>query len=690
MKNILSKRILSSVMAAIMAAIFMCSGTTAFAALSNEKVNNDYRNLQIMNQRNEIINKPIAQFAAKRVKNGEVKDVAVSYTDYDCTTDFPTLVCYVGDTLTFEDLSRDTNQGGSIVLWDWQRFGAMGTKYEIRDYNVVNDTTYQLTEPGETTFYLCVNSNAKVKKGCCAPWSENGNHQTVGRNKWFPHGAYWYFTAVRVVVKPVQEAVVHVRYWDTQFNNILHEETVSAGVLLNDTDMIDTTISIPDWGGYEYEGWNVQLLDGTVQYSGFEREVKITLAGWVPEKNLNIEYVPRMETGVEVRYWDSAENTILHSDFLPGEPVIKEQETQITVFMQPPEWYKMTGWNVQLPDGKIQYTGTENPTAVTLNGYVPNKYLNVECKPISNTKLTVRYIDTETKEVLNTDVFWGEEVYGDRQTTITTEVKVIDGYVTEGWRVKMPDGNVEHTGTKETVSVTLSEQTPHKILEVDCFRLLPGDEEKEEEPLPEPTVTLKPTGECNGIIEWTETDSHRVFTGDYTPGGKKKYRTCRHSFAYKSVLTATANVTPSTLKSGYGFKTEVNANVATNLVSNNGGCDDWGNHRTPFMTIKNPTTSTVYIPWDMTNRLGTQNKTITMEQDGTLKWILPVSHVSETGARKIYTPVELPGTEETPVTHNFEIYISGGGLERVEFCLKLDESITVNGDMYSDDFSGSD
>ena len=92
----------------------------------------------------------------------------------------------------------------------------------------------------------------------------------------------------------------------------------------------------------------------------------------------------------------------------------------------------------------------------------------------------------------------------------------------------------------------------------------------------------------------------------------------------------------------------------------------------------------------MKNRLGVQSKAIAMEQDGRLRFRLPVSNVSEAGARKIYTPVELPGTEERPVTHEFEIYINGGGVRNVEFCQKLIGRITINGDMYSDDFSGSD
>ena len=680
-----------SLMAVVMAAIFVLSALPVSAALSYEKVNKDYRNMQIMNKQGVAINKPTSQFAAKRVVNGEIVDAVTSYADYDCTTEFPTLVCYVGDTLAFEDLSHDNNQGGSIAEWDWQYYGSLGDSEDRYKYNVVNSTSIVVNNPGETIFYLCVKSNAKVKTGCCDPWSENGNHQVVGKNKWFPKGAYWYFSAIRVVVKPVREAVVHIRYWDAQNNKVFHEGYVNAGQILNDGDTVDTCVDITDWDGYQYSGWNVQLMDGTIQYSGTDRKACITLAGWVPEKYLNVEFYPYVATGVEVRYWDSAENKILHTELLTGEKVVKEQETTITAKMTPPYGYKITGWNVQLIDGTIQYTGTDNPTDITLSGYIPTKYLNVECAPISNTKLTVKYIDTDTKAIISSEVIWGEEVHGNQKTTVKAEIKDIPGYVITGWTVKLPSGKEESSGNRDTVSVTLTENVPHKILEVDCLKLKPDDDDgtPDDDKLPDPTVTIKPNGDCNGIIEWTETDSHRVLVG-YDKDGNPIYETCTHSFDYKSVLTANSVITPTTLKSGYGFEIEVSCSLSTTLVSNRGGCSSWGNNRSPLMSVKDPTKTTVYVPWDMTNRLGTQSKAIEMESNGRLKFRLPVSNVSEAGARKIYTPVELPGTEEEPVSHEFEMYVSGGGIEGVEFCQKLIGRITINGDMYSDDFSGSD
>ena len=155
-------------------------------------------------------------------------------------------------------------------------------------------------------------------------------------------------------------------------------------------------------------------------------------------------------------------------------------------------------------------------------------------------------------------------------------------------------------------------------------------------------------------------------------------------------MGATAQISPTTLKSGYGFGVDVSCNLNTTLVSNTGGCRSWGNSRSPSAKVKNPTTATVFVPWDMTNRLGSQGRSISMVSNGTLKFTLPASRVSEIGAKKIYTPVKLAGTKENPQSHSYEIYIGGGGVGNVEFCQKLNGTITINGDMYEDDFSGAD
>ena len=666
------------VMAVVMAAILILGTLNVFAAPSYVKAKKDYRNLEILNKQGIKMNKPTAQFSANRIVNGEVVDMAISYTGYDCNTEYPTLVCYVGDTLTFTDMSKENN-GGKISGWDWQYYGHLGESFDIYNRNIVNEETFILTEPGESEFYLCVKSDTDVKVGCCDPWSENGNHQVVGKNKWFPQGGYWYFTAVKVIVKPIRDAVVNIRYWDAQNNKVFHEGYVNAGKIYDDSQTIDTSVHITDWEGYEYSGWNIQLMDGTIQYSGTERDVGITLAGWVPEKYLNVEFFPHMKTSVEVRYWDKSENALISSETITGEDVVKDKETQITVNIKTPEGYKSDGWNVQLMNGTIQYEGRENPAVITFNAYLPQKILNVKCYPVNNKKITVNYINSETNKNVKTTVI-RPEIKGEGAVTTDVEFESIPGYVIEDWILKTLDGSIEKTGTEEPVSVTLTDKNHHKILDVNCFPL--DDDDNGDEPYTPPTITVRPNGICNGIIEWTETDSHKVIVR-YTSSGPV-YRWCKHTFKYKSVLGATVQVSPNTLKSGYGFGVDVNCTLNTTLVSNT-GCKSWGNNRTPSATVKNPTVATIFVPWDMTNRLGSQGRSISMVQKGTLKFTLPASPVSETGAKKIYTPVELPGTQESPVSHSFEIYIGGGGVGETEFCQKVAATITINGDMYQDD-----
>lgn len=667
-------------LAVVLAVSFILQTINVFAYPSREYASKDYRNMQIMNKQGTVVPKPTAQFSANRISGGQVVDLVTSYADYDCNADIPTLTCYVGDTLTFTDMSR-ANNGGNIVEWDWQRYGALGDSYKVYKNNIVNTESFQLTAEGETTFYLCVKSDTKVKTGSCDPWSENGNHQTVGKNKWFPKGAYWYFTAVRIVVKPVRKAVVTVRYWDAPNNTIIREETVNMGQLFDDAQTVDTNIHIDDMDGYSFSAWNVQLPDGTIQYSGNDKDVQITLAGWVPQKFLNVELYPEKNTGVEVRYWDKAENAVIKQETLTGEKVVGEQETKIIAEINVPDGYTTDGWNVQLPDGTIQYEGTESLTEIALSGYIPKKFLNVRCYPINNKKITVNYIDTISKKIIETELLKPDKSDTD------VSIKNISGYVIEDWTLKLPDGKEEKSGNDDPVRVTLTENEPHKILDVNCYPTGSGGNSNDPEPVPPTETIVKPSGICNGIIEWTETDSHRV---PYKSGRQTKYRTCRHTFNYKVVLGASAEVTPAVLKSGYGFEVNVNCTLNTSLISQSGGCSNWGRNRKAANSVKNPDKATIYLPWEMTNSLGMQGKTISMVSGGRLKFKLPVSPVSQAGARKIYTPVELSGTKEAPEHHLFEIYISGGGVGGVEFCQKLDETITINGDMYEDDFSGAD
>ncbi len=87
----------------------------------------------------------------------------------------------------------------------------------------------------------------------------------------------------------------------------------------------------------------------------------------------------------------------------------------------------------------------------------------------------------------------------------------------------------------------------------------------------------------------------------------------------------------------------------------------------------------------MINRLGTQSKSIAMEKSGKGFPVAEKSHI-RSRRKDIYRCCACRDKGE-PASHSFDIYISGGGVGNIEFCKKLSKTITINGDMYEDDFS---
>lgn len=588
------------IMAVVTAAIFLCGSLPVFAMYSPQTAENDYRDLGVYTKNGELIQKPTAQFAAVRTKDGETVDFVTSYAGYDCNIDFPTLICYVGDVLTFTDMSCDNNAGGSLMEWDWQYSGALGEHNRVYTHNPLPETVFSLTEPGETIFYLCVRNQAGVRNGCCDPWSENGNHQVVGKNKRFPKGCYWYFTAVRVVVQPKREAIVHMRCWDGPQNRIFKEDILRLGELLTDEAEAFTTVTVPTFENYKFQRWNVELPDGSIQYEGNECEIRIGVAGFLPEKYLNIEYAAQEGN--------------------------QSQE--------------------------------------------------------KSRRLEIEYTDTETQAILKEETICDQE-------TVCVNLKRVPGYLIDGWTLQYPNGQSEMSGTEETVSVSLPPEHPEKKLIIYCRPIQNSEDGTEEGELPKPTVTVKPSGACDGVIEWTETDSHRKLVGRNRKG-RPIYEICYHTFTYRTVLEADMRTDPQTFKSGYGFAVDVSCRLKTHLAKHEGNCTGWGSGRQAEATMEEPTRATVYLPWTVANRRGTQPASVTMNKNGNLTFTLPENPISEVGTRKIYTPVELSGTAEKPETHNFEVYIHGGGVGKTEFCKKLEGQIIINGDMYEDDFSGAD
>lgn len=223
--------------------------------------------------------------------------------------------------------------------------------------------------------------------------------------------------------------------------------------------------------------------------------------------------------------------------------------------------------------------------------------------------------------------------------------------------------------------------------------LMPDENEPEcnqEEP-DQPELPEDNTKNCGEIIRWTEKDSHTI-TKPCARHGSHSY-SCNHSFIYETSLSTNHLVSPKILKSGYGFEVEASSFITTKLLSNTGGCSSWGAGRTAKKTPQAPTKAEVRLGYTVTNVIGTQGSKIALERsaDNTVRtaFITAQNPISVLGARTIFTDVALPGTAEAPVANTFEIYIYGGGVNGVEFCKTIHESITINGSMYDDDGTSS-
>lgn len=218
----------------------------------------------------------------------------------------------------------------------------------------------------------------------------------------------------------------------------------------------------------------------------------------------------------------------------------------------------------------------------------------------------------------------------------------------------------------------------------------PGEtHERDDEPTePEqPNLPDDNTSSCGEVMRWTEEDSHTV-TKSCRRHGSHKY-TCKHKFIYETSLSAEHTISPKTLKSGYGFAVALNTSVSTRLVSHSGGCDVWGNDRTPQKTVQAPTKADVKLNYTVTNIIVTQGNTIPLERtanNGTRTVFTTAENpISIMKSRTIYTEVSLAGTAENPETHNYDIYIYGGGVNGVEFCKTITDSFVINGSMFDDD-----
>lgn len=71
-----------------------------------------------------------------------------------CPAEFPSMQCYVGDTIVFEDLSKAKNNA-NIKTWDFQYYGMLGDSYNEYNYNILESSKFELTDR-EKQLFFCV------------------------------------------------------------------------------------------------------------------------------------------------------------------------------------------------------------------------------------------------------------------------------------------------------------------------------------------------------------------------------------------------------------------------------------------------------------------------------------------------------------------------------------------------------
>jgi hypothetical protein len=202
-------------------------------------------------------------------------------------------------------------------------------------------------------------------------------------------------------------------------------------------------------------------------------------------------------------------------------------------------------------------------------------------------------------------------------------------------------------------------------------------------------------------ITWTEEDGHDVTYDIFDDNGNRttaRYR-CVHHFTYRAIVTPSLTLSPSTLKSGYGFAVDAGGSLSTSLTQQGGGCDNWRPNRSNSIIASTPDQAQIRVGWTVTmrmknNTIKTQARNINLDRvsrtAALVTYQAPQSPVSETGERRIYTDVALAGTKTSPRNHNVTLWLGGGGIpsRNLWFDMTLTRQITINGVMYEDDATG--
>lgn len=209
-----------------------------------------------------------------------------------------------------------------------------------------------------------------------------------------------------------------------------------------------------------------------------------------------------------------------------------------------------------------------------------------------------------------------------------------------------------------------------------------------------------PVLECPPDYTWTEVDGRmetKTGYGTDEDGNSYSYtyeEWVEYDFVYKATLTSKMVVKDdrelqsspemARIKSGYGYKVDVEGNL--NIVQVSG---EWARDHTK--AVKLPDKVSVITSWTVRNINQIGNTTLLEKKEsnvgkwgGSFKYTTPVNPKSRTGARVIYTDIDLSGSHIKSEKHPFQVTIRGAQIDAQSLCNDLNGYVEIFGDMYED------
>ncbi len=196
---------------------------------------------------------------------------------------------------------------------------------------------------------------------------------------------------------------------------------------------------------------------------------------------------------------------------------------------------------------------------------------------------------------------------------------------------------------------------------------------------------------CPSESTWTETETK---TQTITVGEKTETITVTYEFGYKATLKSKMTIKDdrelmsdpkmTKLKSGYGFKVDVESQINVQQISG-----AWQRQHTATVTV--PSNATVVTSWKVVNIMNIGKETLlkrdhfsTGTSGGTSYFSTPVNEHNVEKPKVIYTDLDLKGNTENPYNHPFKVYVTGAEANGVGLCNTLEGYIEIFGDMHED------